>query len=177
MKYAVIASAVMALSITGCATNGNDDGRNNIGRDTSNVNERVDQNTRNVGDDNRNGVNDFDTRQLSNRQGDLNSADDAVNRVEDIKNVKRATVITTDNNAYVAATLDEGTKLTKGLEDKIANAVRKGDNSVDRVYVSTNPDFIDRMDGYANDIQNGNPVRGLADEFGETVRRVFPDAR
>jgi spore cortex protein len=170
MKYAVIISGLTAILISGCATNDNGEGRNNLARNSSNVNEDI----RNVnnGDD----VNDIEPRRLIS-QDQLSSADNAANRVENLKEVKRATVILTDNNAYVGAVLEEGTKLTKGIEDKIASAVRKGDEAAERVYISTNPDFVERMDGYVNDLKNDRPVRGLADEFGETVKRVFPDAR
>jgi spore cortex protein len=176
MKYAVITSGIMALFIAGCATNDNGQGRNNIARDTSNVNQRADHNLRNVNNRNNNGIIQ-DDRKPSNRQDDISSADDAANRVAGLKEVKHAAVILTDNNAYVGATLNEGTKLTKNLERKIANTVRKSDTKAENVYVSTNPDFMNRMDGYVNDLRNGRPISGLADEFGQTIRRVFPNAR
>jgi spore cortex protein len=93
--------------------------------------------------------------------------------------VKRAYVIVTDNTAYVAAELEnnfEG-KLTREVENRIADVVRKTDASIDNVYVSTNPDFINRMNNFVNDIGEGRPIRGLLDEFTETVRRIFPNAR
>lgn len=177
MKYAVVVSGIMALLIAGCGTDDNGEGRNNIGRSTSNVNERVGDNVANVNDNSNNGarVNNLDTRQLSNAH--LRTSEEAAERVENIKNVKHATVIITDNNAYVGAVLEEGTKLTESLEENIASAVKQGNKKAERVFISTNPDFTRRMDGYVNDLNNDRPVRGLADEFGETVRRVFPDAR
>lgn len=177
MKYAVIVSGIIALLIAGCGKNDNGEGRDNIGRSTSNVNERVGNDITNVNDNNRDGdgVTNLDARPQSNEH--LSASEEAANRVENLKQVEHAVVIVTDNNAYVGAVLEEGTKLTQGLEDRIAGAVKKGDKKAERVFISTNPDFTRRMDGYVNDLNNDRPIRGLSDEFGETVRRVFPDAR
>ena len=65
----------------------------------------------------------------------------------------------------------------KKIENKIADTVRSVDKSVDNVYVSTNPDFVDRVNRYADDVANGRPVNGFGQEFGELVNRVFPNAR
>ncbi|MBR8645716.1 YhcN/YlaJ family sporulation lipoprotein [[Brevibacterium] frigoritolerans] len=43
--------------------------------------------------------------------------------------------------------------------------------------MSANPDFVQRMDRYANDIENGKPVEGFAEEFRELVTRIFPSSR
>ncbi|RFU69827.1 YhcN/YlaJ family sporulation lipoprotein [Bacillus sp. V59.32b] len=173
MKYAVILSSIMALFITGCSTNDNGEGRNNIARNTSNVNERVDQGPRYLDVGNRDELY-GGMRREDYRPEDVRHADDAANQVEELKEVKHAVVIMTDNNAYVGATLIKGTRLTKRLEEKIASAIRKENEMAEHVYTSTNPDFVDRMDGYVNDLKNDRPVRGLADEFGETVRDVYP---
>ena len=96
-----------------------------------------------------------------------------------MKEVKSARVLITDHTAYVAAVLnnDEGGRVSKRIENKIADTVRSVDKSVDNVYVSTNPDFVDRVNRYANDVGNGRPVKGFGQEFGELVNRVFPNAR
>ncbi|WP_078412874.1 YhcN/YlaJ family sporulation lipoprotein [Priestia abyssalis] len=180
-------------------------GINNNTRDVSYVNDNdnvVNDNNRYIRDNNgRNGVdgslrnvrnvNDNDMglnnplRNVGNendRNGEeplMNVADEAADRVADLQGVQRASVIVTERNAYVAAQLDDNAegKLTRQMENNIANAVRKTDADIQNVYVSTNPDFIDRMDNYVNDIGEGRPVGGLFDEFTEVVRRVFPNAR
>jgi len=63
------------------------------------------------------------------------------------------------------------------FRSKIADQVRNADPDINDVFVSVNPDFVERMDGYANDIRSGRPVRGMLDEFTETVQRVFPTNR
>jgi spore cortex protein len=164
----------MIILISGCA--GNNDGNDQGGKD--NVN-----NVSNGGEKGKQQIRDLvNTNNKDSRGSDTNGVDDirasqkAANSVAQLNEVKRAAVIVTNNAAYVGAILTEGTQLSKQVEDKIKTAVRKSENKVNKVYVSVNPDFVNRMDGYVNDLNNGKPVRGLVDEFGETVRRVFPDA-
>ncbi|MFT8321501.1 MAG: YhcN/YlaJ family sporulation lipoprotein [Bacillus sp. (in: firmicutes)] len=110
---------------------------------------------------------------------DLDLADKAADKVKDLKEVERAVVMKTDHNAFVAVQLSDHQEgdVTNKLEDKIADRVKAADNDINRVYVSANPDFYDRMTNYGKDIENGNPISGLFDEFSETVRRVFPNYR
>lgn len=114
-----------------------------------------------------------------NQSGGMRVADVAADRIVALKNVKDANVIVTDHTAYVAAVLDDNkeSNLTKDMEHKIAHEVRKADGSVHRVFVSTNPDFVNRMNGYVDKLQTGKPVSGLFNEFSEVVRRVFPNSR
>ncbi|MGA9227560.1 MAG: YhcN/YlaJ family sporulation lipoprotein, partial [Mesobacillus sp.] len=86
---------------------------------------------------------------------------------------------TTDRAAYVAVVLsnDETGNVRKDLEKKISDRVKSTDSNIENVYVSSNPDFVDRMKDYGDKIQNGEPIRGLFDGFSEMVQRVFPTAR
>ena len=121
-------------------------------------------------------------RNVGNRtfnDNDFTLSDDIANRVAGMKEVKSANVLLTDHTAYVAAVLnnDEGGRVSTRIENKIADTVRSVDKSVDNVYVSTNPDFVDRVNQYANDVGNGRPVQGFGQQFGELVNRLFPNAR
>lgn len=104
---------------------------------------------------------------------------EAANKISQLPEVRRANVIVTNRNAYVAAVLEDNYKgqLTREVENKVANQVRSTDPSIQNVYVSTNPDFVNRMNTYSTDIQQGRPVAGLFEEFNEMVRRVFPNPR
>ncbi|MDR7072981.1 YhcN/YlaJ family sporulation lipoprotein [Fictibacillus barbaricus] len=169
----VTATALMLTSVLG-ACGMNNKGKNNLGQESR-------KNMTNVNYNNR--TNDLGYNNINNPTINENTrmdvADAAARKVTDLKEVKSATVITTDNNAYVAATLEggESMKLTREIEKKIADAVKSTDSSINHVYVSTNPDFGDRMRGYADQINKGNPVSGFAKEFSETIRRVFPSNR
>ncbi|MGE7603258.1 YhcN/YlaJ family sporulation lipoprotein [Peribacillus sp. NPDC097675] len=176
-KYkAVISSAMIALFITGCSANENEGANENLGLNRTNQDRDLSQSgynpTRNVNDRS-------DTNQINNPNQDTNNQfmvhEDIANRIEDLKEVKRASVIVTDHHAYVGAVLKKG-KLTTDVKDKIASAVRNTDASIEDVRVSTNPEFVDRMDHYVKDVKNGKPIKGFTSEFQDLVNRVFPSS-
>ncbi|MGG0249501.1 YhcN/YlaJ family sporulation lipoprotein [Peribacillus frigoritolerans] len=171
MNYkAIVSSAMMALVITGCATNDKEDASENLGLNRTHQ------------DNLDNPMNVSDTRQNVNNDNGVNGmrvSEDISKRVEALKEVSNANVIVTENNAYVGAVLKDGGEkdISNDLKERVADAVRGADPSVDQVYVSANPDFVQRMDRYANDIENGKPVEGFAEEFRELVTRIFPSPR
>lgn len=109
----------------------------------------------------------------------LEVADEAVDRIVDLENVESATVIVTNHNAFVAAVLKETTdgEGTDALEMEIADEVKSTDPDIKNVYVSVNPEFSERMTEYRTKINAGEPVEGFFEEFTESVKRVFPDAK
>ena len=60
------------------------------------------------------------------------------------------------------------------LKEKIGNTVKKEAPNCNNVYVSANPDFVDRMNYYNNYAANGQPLTGFANEFQEMIYRIFP---
>ncbi|MED4241133.1 YhcN/YlaJ family sporulation lipoprotein [Priestia megaterium] len=116
---------------------------------------------------------------VDNNQTRLEIADKAADHIAKLDEVDSANVIVTNQNAYVAVVLQDGSKgeVTDRLEKKIADQVRATDPDIQGVFVSSNPDFVERMRDYGNRINEGAPVKGLFEEFTETVRRVFPNAR
>ncbi|MBE1554019.1 YhcN/YlaJ family sporulation lipoprotein [Sporosarcina limicola] len=112
-------------------------------------------------------------------QSKLEVADEAATRITELKEVDSATVIVTDENAYVAAVLkdNKNEKVAKDLEDKIAEKVRSTNAVIKNVYVSVNPEFVKRMTEYGTKINEGKPVEGFFEEFSEAMRNVFPTAR
>jgi spore cortex protein len=180
MKKTILATsmAVMLSSFLGaCNFNNND---RDLGRETRdnltevNYDNRADRNM-----DNLNNNMDMGMDNQNNGNARMDVADEAAEKVTALKEVENATVIVTENNAYVAALLEggENKELSKETEKKIADAVKKTDPKINDVFVSTNPDFGDRLEGYADEINKGNPVTGFIDEFNETIRRIFPTNR
>jgi spore cortex protein len=147
---------------------------------------RTDINTRNI-----NNTNDQNNGKV-NRDDDNTDRYDVANEAAELISKKidvidNAYVLTTDNNAYVAAELDtdsgnrnnnkNGDQLTDDVKEQIAAIVKSIDHNIDNVYVSTNPDFMDLVNNYSNDIDNGEPVEGFFDEIGNMIERVFPQNR
>lgn len=64
--------------------------------------------------------------------------------------------------------------VTRDMKDKIAAEVKKYDKNINNVYVSANPDFVDRANFYAQEFRAGHPLKGFAREFGTMVERIFP---
>ncbi|MES1040343.1 YhcN/YlaJ family sporulation lipoprotein [Peribacillus simplex] len=172
----IVSSAMMALVITGCATNDKEGASENLGLNRTHQ-DNLD-NPMNVSDTRQN-VNDNNDNDNGNGINDMRVSKDISDQVEAMKEVSNASVIVTENNAYVGAVLKDGRDkdITNDLKERIADKVREADPSVDQVYVSANPDFVQRMEGYANDIENGKPVAGFAEEFRELVTRIFPSPR
>jgi YhcN/YlaJ family sporulation lipoprotein len=167
---------LMIFALMGCTANDDDVAINN----------RNNEDVRNV----RNQPDNVDTRNMTNNRNDVNQnfdndqkrmevADKAADRIKDLDEVERANVIVTNRNAYVAVVLRDGAKgeVTNRLEKKIADKVKDSDSDIRNVYVSSNPNFVNRMEDYGNRINQGDPIEGFFDEFNEMVRRVFPNPR
>ena len=116
----------------------------------------------------------------------LELAEEASDKINELEEVDNSTVIITDNNAYVAVVLNkksDGSEIAEGseeleqIEEKIGKQVRETNATVEDVYVSVNPDFVSRMNEYRDKFDQGEPVEGLFEEFGELTQRVFPDAK
>lgn len=191
-SVSVIATLIISLYLTGCARNSNDDVTARD-RDATEIT-RVNYTTPNqVGpaisgadttdpelDRNRNYNNITNMRtDAGNNHAKTRVSDKAADKVTDLAAVDDATVIVNDNNAYVAAKLHRSAQneLNSDIQNKIARRVKSVDDEIDNVYISVNPDFYNRMKVYSGDIRSGRPVSGFMDEFSDSIRRMFPNAR
>jgi YhcN/YlaJ family sporulation lipoprotein len=113
-------------------------------------------------------------RNVDNR---IQIANKAAAKITSLPGVMQANVLVTQRNAYVAAVLKNNAQLTQDIEKQIADQVRSTDPNIQNVYVSTNPDLVDRFNTYVRDVQQGRPVSGFVDQFNEIVRRIFPNAK
>ncbi|KAF1680404.1 MULTISPECIES: YhcN/YlaJ family sporulation lipoprotein [Bacillus] len=179
-KQAFASVLLIPLLMTGCSMGDQGEGKRD-NNDVRNVNYRnpANDDLRNV--NNRDNVdNNMNDNVNNNHDNDrkLAVADKAADKVTDLKEVKHANVIVAGQQAYVAVVLTNGNKgaVENDLKKKVAKKVRSTDKNIDNVYVSANPDFVERMQGYGKRIQNGDPIAGLFDEFTQTVQRVFPNA-
>ena len=116
---------------------------------------------------------------VDNNQTRLKVADEAADRIAKLDEVDNANVIVTNRNAYVAVVLknEANGEVTDPLKEKISDQVRATDRDIRNVYVSSDPDFVNRMEGYGNRINEDATRNGLFEDFTETVRRVFPNTR
>jgi len=171
-KWVLTAFLLLGLLIGGCArNNANDNADNKKGTQPTKVN----YNTKDAVPRIRNTENKNDVRNLQNPDNKTHTADRAAEKLSGMKEIDRAVVIVTNNNAFVAVQLADNKHLSNSLEDKISRKVKAADKDAGRVYVSANPDFYEHMTDYGDDLRNGRPVKGFYDEFSQMVRRIFPD--
>lgn len=105
-------------------------------------------------------------------------AKNAADKIVRLPGVKQANVLVTGRNAYVAALVNTPqTDIPRQLEEQIAGEVRSTNPNIQHVYVSTNPEFVDRVSRYVQDVGQGRPVAGFFEEFSAMVQRIFPKAR
>ncbi len=106
----------------------------------------------------------------------VEAADEAADKIAELPDVESATVLVTDENAYVAVVMSDKavTETTTELENQVTEKVKSTDASVENVYVSVNPDFVERLQGYREKVDSGEPIEGFFEEFSEAMERVFP---
>ncbi|WP_164215966.1 YhcN/YlaJ family sporulation lipoprotein [Virgibacillus sp. YIM 98842] len=219
---------VLIIALAGCGTdnNNNEDGAM---QDNNNVEPtRFNDTNRGMNDDRDFGMmrnSEREQERDDNARGNDNNnryeiADEAADKItEQVDEIDRAYVLTTENNAYVAAGLDtersqrndrggqgntadgngqdnevetenlrrntpDGTdndrfddQLSDDVKNEISEIVQSVDNDIENVYVSTNPDFFDLTNNYADDMDRGEPVEGFFDQIGNAIERLFPQNR
>jgi YhcN/YlaJ family sporulation lipoprotein len=110
-----------------------------------------------------------------NMENRFDIAQAAADRIVRLNGVKGANVLVTKHNAYVAAVVNTpSNQITKALEDQIAKEVRATDPTIQNVYVSTNPEFVDRVKQYVDEARHGRPVSGFFNELTQMIQRIFP---
>ncbi|ALX48735.1 YhcN/YlaJ family sporulation lipoprotein [Lentibacillus amyloliquefaciens] len=220
MKWKLFSLLLIAmfLVLAACGTdnqnnNGTEEGQNDNNVEQTRFDGDMDNDNMNNRNDNEfnNGNRTRNTNDGGNNEDQYELADEAAERIaNDVDGIDNAYVIKTDNNAYVAAELDQdnngnnnngnnannntnnnnganingttnnndnnnkGGELTDAVKEKISGIVKDVDSDVDNVYVSTNPDFMDLANNYADDADSGEPVEGLFDQMGNMIERVFP---
>lgn len=194
--------AVLSLVLAGCM---NADDNDNNNQDAKNDNVEQTRYNNNTGEG-MNGNSDYEMRRdvQSDQENDNNRYDvseEAAERItREVDEIDRAYVLTLDDNAYVAVQLDtndanvenkntgnntanntnnvdKGDELTDEVKSRIKEVVQSVDNDIDNVYVSTNPDFLNLTQNYAEDVEKGEPVEGFFDQFGNMIERLFPQNR
>ncbi|GGD50100.1 YhcN/YlaJ family sporulation lipoprotein [Paenibacillus nasutitermitis] len=60
------------------------------------------------------------------------------------------------------------------LKQKVAQKVQQMAPQIEHVYVSASPDFVHRMNAYADDVKLGHPIQAYITEFNAMVDRIFP---
>lgn|SRR5690625_116275 len=209
MKRLIAIIFVAVIALVGCQGANNDDTTRKDGTDTENMTfEKTRYNDDNIAKNKRFTERKDREDRLNERndkdENEYNVSKEAADRITDeVEEINNAYVITTRNNAYVAATLKERNKddnrtnvtddrkddanvkqndrhdddLTDEVKEQVADIVQSVDDNIDNVYVTTSPDFINLSQQYADDLDAGKPVRGFFDQIGDAIERIFPQER
>ncbi len=113
-----------------------------------------------------------------NNRGNLtNNANDIARKIADLPEVNRASVVLTNDTALVGCSLRgnaQGT-MTNALRNKIENIVRDSTNNTQNISITTDPNLYNRIEKLSNNIGNGNPIEGFAEEIRELIRNITPN--
>ena len=98
---------------------------------------------------------------------------------EKVDGVKSATVVITGSTAMVGLETDPDIEKEKTdkIKNKVAEQIKKTDNSIRNVSITTDPNLIARLDKIAQGIRNGKPISSFADELAEITRRMTPKTK
>ncbi|WP_054707383.1 YhcN/YlaJ family sporulation lipoprotein [Bacillus sp. JCM 19041] len=168
-KRWTMALAVSLITISLAACGNNQD--NNEPQEPMDPNEDMEMNEPN--DDNVEGQG----YRQSNMHDDMQMgvSDEVADRVVELDGVSHATAIVVNKHAYIAVEMEDAAHdVSDDLKEQISDKAKETDEDIENVHVSANPDFAERLKGYGERIQNGEPIKGFADEFMETVNRIFP---
>ncbi|WP_136608368.1 YhcN/YlaJ family sporulation lipoprotein [Paenibacillus dokdonensis] len=82
---------------------------------------------------------------------------------------------TTSGTSGTNETLSENKdNVSAEIKTKISDVIKKADPSITNVYVSANPDFVQRVSNYATEVKNGHPIQGMVSELSTMFERIFP---
>ncbi|MBD2846434.1 YhcN/YlaJ family sporulation lipoprotein [Paenibacillus sp. IB182496] len=194
-------ATLLSVGALGCAAEtqggeGNKNITNNSVKKDANGNTVIDKR---FADDKRNEMNRIDGRPQNgnnvvgtHENYRIDMDEKVADQIAAMPDVDGAYVMMGDRNAYVAVMMKEKTGGMKSmsksdtsasedqlamndrLKSRIAGQVKKLKPSIENVYVSANPEFVDRMTGYMDEARAGHPVQGLLTEFNAMAERIFP---
>jgi len=101
---------------------------------------------------------------------------DVSEAVAAIPGVRAAYVLLADRNSYCAITMEnsENSEPPSDVKRQAARIIKELHPQQDRVYVSSDPVFVDRMSMYMHEAQLKRPVQPYIAEFNAMVDRIFP---
>lgn len=95
-----------------------------------------------------------------------------------VKGVRKAVIVISENMAYVGIDLKPNIdgKETEAVKEAVADRVENADKRITRTYVTSDVGLVTRIRRIADDIAEGKPVSGFANELREIGERIAPDS-
>ena len=132
-----------------------------------------------------NDVNDFNNNNTNNRivrnnNNNMNNvskkAKQIAEKIERLDNIDEAYVLISGNTAIVGVDMENNVEgqVTNELKNKIEQIVKDSAANIKNVSITADPDLLTRIQNMAEDIMNGRPITGFAEQFEEILRRIAP---
>jgi len=165
---------------------------NNTGNDTKGQQTRVVPRTNSPrrvlpspmpGDNNGTNINTNLRNNANDNNDDFDNNEDYTDRVRDIaeraaelKEIESATCVITGDTALIGVQFDDQYKggITNEIKDKVEEACKDEDPQIEQVVVTADPDVVSRIQDMLQDIGEGRPVSGFAEEINELINRIQP---
>jgi YhcN/YlaJ family sporulation lipoprotein len=98
---------------------------------------------------------------------------------EDVEGVKAATVVITGSTVLVGLETEPGIEdeKTEDIKKRVIETIKKADNSIKTVSITTDPNLITRLKKIAKGIKEGKPISSFTDELAEITRRMTPKTK
>lgn len=93
-----------------------------------------------------------------------------------VKGVNKATVVLTGNTAMVGLDLKAGADAKK-VKSEVADAVKRSNNLIKNVLVSTDPELNTRLVNISKGIAQGKPIDTFTREIDQLRNRLSPSTR
>lgn len=107
---------------------------------------------------------------------EIRASRDIADAIAQLPEVKHASVLLAGDTAFVAVVLEtgDGTEVPEELKQQVASKARSADFRLTNVYVSASPEFVDRLNAYVSEQQDGRPVPGMARELRDMTKQLVP---
>ncbi|NLV16758.1 MAG: YhcN/YlaJ family sporulation lipoprotein [Syntrophomonadaceae bacterium] len=178
----------VALVVAGCAMTGNQPDRKNVPKAGEGPLSQIPGTNNEKGTDNETATPRDSTLTRETQEPVTESslsesrklADKLTKQVVKVDGVSSAAIVIQPANnkfsALVGATLDsnvEGESAT-AIKNEITTTIKKADNRITKVMVTTNPDLIKRIEDIARGVLAGKPIQSFADEITDLTKRIAP---
>jgi len=102
-------------------------------------------------------------------------------QLEALPDVKKAYVIRAGQRAYVGiqenrrhGAMTDISEIRPALKDRIVSQLKSSSPNLREVYITSNPEYMTRMEAYRNAASSGHPAKEFLAEFNALAARIFP---
>ncbi len=115
----------------------------------------------------------------NNAGGKMMTAHYLSEEIEGMEEVKHATVVTQNKNAYVAIEMnrEKNVQMNEELKNRMVQRIRTIDPDIKNIYISTSAEFNNEMNGLAGNIERQTPAKEIGESFDELIKKTFPELK